>query len=85
MHRKMDVHRFESGKKSLTRQVLQMHLSVLVVGKNGVGYEKEDWNVSGTFRQGNQDNLLIGDNQTNTYLNGSPELRKELSRHAWGE
>lgn len=82
---KMDAHRFESGKRSLTKQVSQMNLNVLVVGKNGEGYKKEDWCRSDTFRQGRQDNLLIADNQTSAYLHAGPELKRRLSECAWGE
>jgi len=81
---KMDAHRLESGKRSLTKQVLRMNLTVLVVGKNGEGYKKEDWCMSGTFRQGEQDNLLIADNQTNAYLHAAPELKRKLSEFTWG-
>lgn len=82
---KMAAYRFESGKRSLTKQIFQMNLNVLVVGKNGDGYKKEDWRRSDTFRQGDQDNLLIADNQTNTYLHAAPELKRKLSESAWGE
>lgn len=82
---KMDAQRFESGKQSLTKQVLQMNLNVLVVGKNGESYNKEDWCKSGTFRQGEQSNLLIADNQTSTYLNANTTLKCKLSRLTWGE
>ena len=82
---KMDAYRFESGKQSLTKQVLQMNLKVLIVGKNGEGYKRRDWYRSGTFRQGEQNNLLIADNQTNAYLQAGPELKCLLSHLAWEE
>lgn len=85
LQNKMDAHRFESGKKSLTKQILQMKLNILVVGKNGVGYTMEDWCRSDTFRQGEQNNLLIADNQTNAYLHADPELKDLLSHLAWGD
>jgi len=81
---KIDAHRFESGKRSLTKQVLQMNLTALVVGKNSEGYKKEDWCRSGTFRQDEQNNLLIADNQTNAYLHAGPELKRKLSEFTWG-
>lgn len=81
---KMDAWRHESGKDSLTQQVLQMNLRVLVVGKDGRGYEKEEWFQSNTFWQGNQGNLLIADNQTNEYSKGDFEAKRRHSRLAWG-
>lgn len=85
IHTKMDAWRFESGKDSLTQQVLRMNLRVLVIGKDGIGYNKEDWFKSNTFWQGNQDNLLIADNQTNEYSRGDVEAKKRHSRLAWAD
>lgn len=82
---KMAAHRFESGKRGLTKQVLQMNLGVRVVGKNGEAYRIEDWCTSDTFRQGDQNNLLIADNQTNAYLHADAELKRRLSGCAWGK
>jgi hypothetical protein len=82
---KMDAHRFESGKRSLTKQVLQMNLGVRVIGKNGEDYRMEDWCRSDTFRQGDQNNLLIADNQTNAYLDAGADLKRKLSGYAWGK
>jgi hypothetical protein len=81
---KMDAYRFESGRNSLTNQIQKMKLAVLVVGKDGIAYEKEDWHKSNTFRQNNQSNLLIADNRTNEYLNSELEVREYLSEAAWG-
>lgn len=81
---KSDAYRFESGKNSLTKQVLFMNLRALVVGKDGRGYEKEEWGQSNTFWQGDQGNLLVADKQTTRYLQADPEERQHLSRVAWG-
>lgn len=81
---KMDTYKFESGKKSMTKQVMNMNLKVLVVGRDGIGYEKETWYKSKTFRQGDQSNLLISDNQTNIYIAADPEMKVKLARYAWG-
>ena len=84
MFRKKDAHRFESGVHSFTRQIINMNKNVLVVGRDGVGYEKEAWALSDTFRQGNQGNLLIADNQTNAFSVANIEVRQKLSKAAWG-
>jgi hypothetical protein len=81
---KMDAWKMESGKRGLTKQVLEMNLKVLVVGKDGRGYEKEDWYKSGTFCQGDQHNLLISDNQTKEYFS-DPKARRKLCRETWGD
>jgi hypothetical protein len=82
---KFDAWRFESGKAALTKQIMRMNKRVLVVGKDGKGYEKEDWYRSNTFWQANQDNLLVADNQTNKYLNGDVGTQRQLNRFAWGD
>jgi len=81
---KKDSHLFESGKKGLSKQILEMGKRLAVVGKDGKSYEKEHWPESNTFRQSDQENLLVADNQTRDYQLGSPEKRKSLSAIAWG-
>jgi hypothetical protein len=76
---------FESGKNSFTNRVASKHLDVVVVGKDGKTYRKEDWALSNTFRQNRQENLLVADNRTDQYLNSSPEEKKFFSRLAWGD
>jgi len=59
-------------------------LNVLVVGKDGVGYEKEDWTRSNTFRIGEQKNLLVADNQTRLFKTADAETKRRLAACAWG-
>jgi len=81
---KMDSLRFESGKAGLTRQVCAMNLKAVVVGCDGKAYEKCHWYESGTFRSGEQENLLIADNRTRQYADADPATRRMLSDLAWG-
>jgi hypothetical protein len=81
---KIDAYKFESGKNGLTRQILGMGYRALVVGKDGVGYKIKLWNTSKTFWQSDQENLMIADNQTLSYQNGSIAQRRFLSFMAWG-
>lgn len=80
---KTDTYSFESGIFGLTQQILKMGKAPLVVGKDGIGYEKERWNESMTFWQSEQENLLVSDNQTRDYQCGTTERRKYLSNAAW--
>jgi hypothetical protein len=82
---KMDMHEFESGHKSITRQILAMNLEALVVGRDGRAYEKEKWYESFTFRSGEQQNLLVADNQTRRYAESGEENRRALMEAAWGD
>lgn len=85
LQNKLDTYNFESGKNGLTKQILRKGAKVIVVGRDGIGYEKEAWNISKTFRQSEQENLLVADNQTRDYQCGTPERREYLSSITWGE
>lgn len=84
MRSKMDIYRFESGKHSLTRQILSMNLRALVVGRDGEAYEKECWHESDTFRSGTQQNLLVSDNQTRFYSEVDAQTKAILTERTWG-
>ena len=82
---KRGAYLFENGKNGLTHRILSLGLNALVVGKNGVGYDKEDWVGSNTFRKSDQQNLLVADNQTRLYQNADEQTKIRLSAFAWGE
>lgn len=84
MTRKVDAFRFESGKGSMSNQILRMGLKILVVGRDGHAYLPDEWPNSETFRQGSQRNLLVSDNHTRSYENADSLQRQVLSRLAWG-
>jgi hypothetical protein len=81
---KRDAYSFESGIGSFTRQLARMGKTVAVVGRDGKAYAPSQWPASRTFRIGEEDNLLISDNQTRQYLSASPILRRRMSEAAWG-
>lgn len=80
---KKDAYRFESGRRSLTRQYLARGLQPVVTGQDGKVYGIEQWDKSGTFWIGDQANLLVADNRTADYAQGTPELRTYLQHIAW--
>ncbi len=80
---KYDVYRFESGRRSLTRQILAQGLSPVVVGRNGAVYRIRHWELSKTFWSGDQENLIVADNRTGDYEEADPELRFRLEQLAW--
>lgn len=82
---KLHAYRFESGKRSMTRQILHMNLKALVVGRDARGYERHEWPHSRTFRAGRQENLLVADNQTNAFMAADPALKRALARYAWAD
>lgn len=81
---KLDAYRFESGTNGMTAQMLRRGLRPLIVGRDGVGYEVEDWPASATFRAGDQRNLLIADTRTREWEQSDPELKTQLSTASWG-
>ena len=82
---KIDAHRFESGRRGLTTQVHSLGLSTLVVARGGETFAPEQWHLSRTFWQGEQERLLIADNQTESYARGDERMRRFLARYAWGQ
>jgi len=80
---KMAAHLFESGKNSLSKQILNMGKEIIVVGRDGIGYRKEEWPSSRTFRNGNQENLLVGDNQTERYELSSDSDKLKFVKETW--
>jgi hypothetical protein len=74
----------ESGRDSITRQVQRRGLRAVVVGRDGESYDVEDWPRSKTFRSGDQENLLVADNQTRAYEMASVRRRRRLSLDSWG-
>ena len=82
---KSAAYMFENGRNSFTQRLLRRGLKPLIVGRDGQGYEKEQWARSNTFRQSNQENLLVADNQTRNYAAADFEKRKCLSVLAWGD
>lgn len=81
---KEQAHKFESGRSGMTRQILARGLQALVVGRDGADYPPDRWPLSGTYRTGEQENLLVADNRTRDYAAGDAATRCWLARLAWG-
>jgi hypothetical protein len=81
---KRSTYLLESGRASITRRLHDEGLRVVVVGRDGSVFDVEAWPDSHTFRSGEQENLLIADNQTRDYQHASPRVRRRLSRGTWG-
>lgn len=80
---KFGAYRFESGRRSLTRQIMEQNLKPIVVDQRGKIYNISEWKSSSTFWIDEQTNLIAADNQTRNYEKGSPELRARLEDNAW--
>ena len=82
---KIQAYYLESGKNGITRQIEKMGLKPLVVGRDGRGYGKHEWDISNTFWHGEQKNLLISDNQTRKYDSGDLIWKQKWEHFAWGK
>jgi hypothetical protein len=83
LNTKRDVYNFESGRRSMTRQIMTQGLKPVVVGRNGEIYQIPDWKSSSTFWIGQQRNLLAADNRTRDYDKGNQARRAFLEDNAW--
>ena len=81
---KLNAWLFESGRCSLTRQMLTRGWDVRVVARDGSTFGPGDWIKSNTFWQSRQENLLIHDNRTIAYERGDTALQTQWSWAAWG-
>lgn len=81
---KSAAYSLEHGDDSLTVQSLRNGLQTLVIGRNGRGYEPYFWPISDTFRQGNQENLLIRDGQSESYEQADRHEKSRLFALSWG-
>ena len=75
----------ESGKKSITNQVLKKGLKALIVDRRGNAYSSEQWAESDIFWRNGQENLLIADNQTRMYETADNQYKRTLTYLAWGK
>ena len=82
---KEDAYRFESGRSSLTRQIIAKGLRPVVVDCNGDVFDVGDWDKSSTFWTKRQDKLLVADNRTRDYAEGTHEFQTLLKNFAWRE
>jgi hypothetical protein len=83
--RKSEAYELESGNEGITRQIEALGLRAVVVGRDGRAYDRDGWRDSRTFRAGEQDNLLVEDNQTRQYDEAQGRSRRKLARMAWGD
>lgn len=75
---------FEHGDNSFTKQLIKKGYKIKIINKLGLAYDIENWAKSNIFWNGDQENLLIQDNQTSKYSNASLENQKKMRFTAWG-
>jgi hypothetical protein len=85
MTTKKDTFLYESGPDNLTRQILRRGKKVVIVGSDGQSYSIDQWPESGTFRLGNQHNLLVQDNQTRAFETLTGAEKRVFAEITWGK
>jgi hypothetical protein len=83
-HDKLAAYRFESGLEGLTGKILGAGLTIRMVGDDA-SYDIPNWPDCKIYRSGNQEQLLIGDNQTANF-DALSDVSRELYRYmTWGD
>ena len=77
-----DCYIFEHGARNFTIRLRDADWRTVVVGRVGV-FDFGDWERSGTYRVGEQENLLVADRATDEWANATPPLRDLLYRYCW--
>jgi hypothetical protein len=85
IQKKLDACAFESGAVSLTAQLRQSGLSAITVDSSGRGYDLENWPNGQLFRVGNQEGLLLTDNQSRGFDKMTAGARVTHGRMTWGD
>ncbi|MET4036906.1 MULTISPECIES: hypothetical protein [unclassified Bradyrhizobium] len=80
---KSDTYGFESGRRSMTKQILTQGLQPAVVDRLGRVYRIPEWKLSSTFRVGEQDNLVVADNRTANFCEAGLAHRRYLEKLSW--
>jgi hypothetical protein len=82
-NKKTDGYKFESGRRSMTRQIMARGLEPVVIDRNGKIYDIPDWKSSSTFWIAEQNNLIAADNRTRDYDKANNARRVFLGDNAW--
>ncbi|MBR0688870.1 hypothetical protein JQ594_23300 [Bradyrhizobium manausense] len=80
---KSDTYGFESGRRSMTKQILTQGLQPVVIDRQGRVYRIPEWRSSSTFRAGEQENLIVADNRTVNFSEAGPAHRQYLEKLSW--
>jgi hypothetical protein len=81
---KFTAYVFESGRRGFSGQLMRRGLQLLVVDRTGITYPATAWRDSRTFWWERQERLMVSDNQTRKYAEGTSEFQRKLTYLAWG-
>ena len=82
---KRDCYKLESGNSSLSNYVMNLNKRLILIDKNGFGYDIEDWINSKTYCSPGQPELCIADNNTDLYDRSNIPNKKQMEHDVWGK
>ena len=82
---KDDSYQFEHGPQSMTKRVLAQGGAIAIIDRNGRVLLPDQWPESNVFWSGNQELLLVSDNQTQHFQLLNPRKKLLYSTFAWGD
>jgi hypothetical protein len=74
---------FEHGAVSIYRVIKAKGMRGVIIGADGTIYEESDWPKSKTFRLSEQENLMVGDKQSEVYDNADELQKISLTSASW--
>ncbi|MGV2288747.1 hypothetical protein AAHK20_08515 [Trinickia sp. YCB016] len=82
---KNSAYGFESGPNGLSQTLLKEGKRLVIVDRDGRCVEQENWPHAHCFRSGNQEKLLLADNQTRAYDRLSQKEKVTHLMLSWGD
>ena len=74
----------ESGRKSMTKQLLDKGFTLLVVNDENKKFLIPHWKKSETYAVKKQEKLLISDKHTREYMSLNNKRKKIYEKNVWG-
>ncbi len=82
--KKIETNYFESGRNSLSNQLLKKGFRLIIVNSDNKSFDINEWNKSKTFCLDDQEKLIFLDNKTNQFLRASNKIKEKMTKSHWG-
>ena len=82
--KKIKTNYFESGRRSISNQLIKKGFSLLVVNSDNKAFDIDTWKKSETFCMGKQSKLIFKDNRTEEYENADSFEKRKRTKFCWG-
>ena len=81
---KMQAYLFESVRRSISNQIIDLGYEIRIVDKNGISIAVKEWSDTEIFWNKTQKDLMVSDNQTEKYIKATNDEKNLYTRLAWG-